>query len=177
MLRIRSSVLLPLLFALTSGIPVSMAGCDDTAGGGPVDAATTGSSCPGQVLDPAGAACCVDDRACESQGETIGGPVVSVSLESLCAATACPSTLDAALADTRCASALRGCGTVTVSLFGTGTFGAPSLTYDATTGALVGASVLTNELFTRKLDGCCGAAFHAGTTSTCAANEAVACTP
>lgn len=114
MLRIRSSVLLPLLFALTSGIPVSMAGCDDTAGGGSADAATTDSSCPGQVLDPAGAACCVDERVCESQGETLGAPIVSVSLVSLCAASSCPSTLDAALADARCASALRGCGMVTV---------------------------------------------------------------
>lgn len=165
------------LRALVFGALLAAAGCDEPSAAGPADAAITGPMCPGQVLASSSEPCCVDDRTCVSLGKmSLGASIVEVSLESLCAAGQCPSTLAEALADPRCSAAVSACGTVRVELSGVGAFGAPSVTYDAATGAPVQAYVLSNELYTRKIDGCCGSAFHGGATTTCPASVPVGCT-
>lgn len=113
--------------------------------------------CPDQY--PAGDPCCEDTRACErvpiSRYEDDQGAVVS--LDTLGG----PSTLQEALASEWCSRPVRACDVVEVVDLPVGTIIITSV-YDAQTGERVGAQGVTNERYTRRLDGCCGDAFTAG---------------
>jgi hypothetical protein len=134
------------------------------------------ASCPDQILDPSSAPCCVDDRVCE-QVEPRGyfGDTIAVALETLCSGR-CEPDLETALASPACDSVRIGCGLTEVHAFVPGFIFATPV-YDSETGELVGARGNSNEGYTRKLDGCCGAEFQAGATlASCAEVTDGACT-